>query len=154
MQLRVAQVLHALAWHAAFPDAVRSYSLRLPQPHPRLIPRELDPGGLATRADAVDDPFTPLANLAVERRFTRRLGQSLGPRNGRAGRRPVILIDKVALCRAANLRSDLIAFVLCMGRNAGHRRDKDDGDEFPLSHGPLLSWIMALDPTGPLRDCR
>ena len=80
-----------------------------------------------TVADAVVDAVVPLPYRTIERRFTRRLR---GPRvrDGLAGRRQIILIEKLPWRRFAEFGSNVSAVALATGRDGRHRRDKDSDD--------------------------
>src|SRR5580658_1328013 len=96
--------------------------------HPDHLPacgeREFFAAGSATRTNAVVDFIVLPPNRAVKRRRSRRL-RNAWPRDGLAGRRQVILIQKMPGRRLAELRGDKAVVVLPKGRNArgGHDRE-------------------------------
>src|SRR5580658_3676755 len=79
-----------------------------------------------TRADAVVDFVVLLLDRPVKRRRARRL-RSAGPRDGFAGRRQIVLIQKMPRRWLAELWGDeTAAVVLAMGRDARYQGGKDE----------------------------
>src|SRR5271165_2238095 len=94
-------------------------------------------GASTTGADAAVDTVVLPLNGTVERRRTRRL-RNPRPWDGLAGRRQIIPIEKTPRRRLAELRGDVPAVVLGVGRNARHQRRKDDDDKRQSYHSILL----------------
>src|SRR6202020_644339 len=82
----------------------------------------------APLANAVVDLVILFLNLAIERRRSRRL-RNAWPRHSRAGRRLVVLIQKMARRWLADLRGPK-SVILPIGRNArgGRKQEGGDGD--------------------------
>ena len=130
--------------------------------------REIDGDGLyparsATVADAVVDAVVLLPDLAVERRCARRL-RNAGPWYGLAGRRQIVLNEKMPRSRSAEVRGDVPAVDLGHARRQGPAarpslpRDGDDCEIYRSGPDKAAIWpasslrILAMSPLQGRRD--
>src|ERR1700722_14438797 len=95
------------------------------------------PARSATLANAVVDLVVFLLNLAIKRRRSRGLRKAW-PWHGLAGRGRVVLIQKVAWRRLAEVRGRK-TFVLPVSRAACGRRKKEGGDDDRFCHDLTLA---------------
>src|ERR1700733_7576463 len=91
----------------------------------------------APLADAVVEAVVFFLNLAIELRRSRRL-RNAWPRDSRAGGGLVVLIQKMAGRRLANLR-DHKTVILPIRRTAGGRSKQEGGDDYRFCHDQTLA---------------